>query len=57
MDKRRCEGLGPEACYEKALRERNLVRETVCSLRAVKSAREPRRESIVLPRIEILRVD
>lgn len=57
VDKARCEGLGPEACYEKVLRERNVVREMVCSLRAVKPAREPLRESIVLPRIEILRVD
>ncbi len=57
VDKRRCEGLGPEACYEKIRNERNLVREMVCELRAVKPAREPRREAIVLPRIEIQRVD
>ena len=57
MEGRRLEGLDPAQCYEKVQSGRNLVREMICEMRAVKPARECRRELIVPPRIEIVRVD
>lgn len=57
VEGRRLEGLDPAQCYEKVQGGRNLVREMICEMRAVKPARECRRELIVPPRIEIVRVD
>ncbi|MCM2326823.1 MAG: hypothetical protein NDI88_02935 [Lysobacter sp.] len=56
VEGRHFEGLDPAQCYEKVQAGRNLVREMVCEMRAAKPARECRRELIVSPRIEIVRV-
>ena len=57
VDKVRCAGLDPQAAFAKAQHERNVVREMICELRAVKPLREPRRELQAAPRIEIAFVD
>lgn len=57
VDRSRCEGLAAAAAYEKTRTERNVVREMICELRAVKPLRVPGRDAIVPPRIEIVQVD
>ena len=57
VDRTRCEGLGTQETLAKTQYERNLVREMICELRAVKPGREPRRELQTDPRVEIIPVD
>lgn len=53
VDRRRCEGLDTQQIFMKTLHERNMVREMVCDLRAIKPRREPRRELQTTPQLEI----
>ena len=53
----RCAGLSPQQIIAKSQIERNLVKEMICELRAVKPMREPRRELQTRGQIEILPVD
>jgi SAM-dependent methyltransferase len=53
VDRRRCEGLSMQEVFQKTQYERNLVREMVCELRAIKPLREPRRELQTVPQLEI----
>jgi SAM-dependent methyltransferase len=57
VDKNRCAGLSPQEIFAKAQCERNVVKEMVCEMRAVKPMREPKRELIASPQIQILLVD
>jgi hypothetical protein len=57
MDRARTAGLSVEEAWTRSRIERNLVREMVCELRAVKPAREPRAELQKAPRIEIVPAD
>ena len=57
VDSTRCAGLGPQEMFLKSQCERNLVREMICELRAVKPRREPRQELQTGLQIEILAVD
>jgi SAM-dependent methyltransferase len=52
----RIEGLTPQAAMQKVMTERNVVREMVAELVAVKPARPPQRELQQPPRIAITRV-
>jgi SAM-dependent methyltransferase len=53
VDGTRCHGLSHQEILAKAECERNLVREMICELRAVKPIREPRQELQTELRIEI----
>ncbi len=53
VDRRRCEGLSMQEVFAKTMVERNLVREMVCELRAIKPRREPKRELQTVPSLEI----
>lgn len=55
VDPARCAGLSPQQMFAKAQTERNLVREMVCQLRAVKPRRPAQRELIAPPRIQMVR--
>lgn len=44
MDRARCEGLIPEQAFAKVQCERNVVKEMICEIRAVKPTREPKRD-------------
>jgi len=57
VDRSRCAGLSPQEIYARTLNERNLVREMICELRAVKPRREPKRELQTDLRVEIVAVD
>jgi SAM-dependent methyltransferase len=57
IDRRRGDGLDAQQCFLKAQQERNLVREMVCELQAVKPRREPRRELQAAPEINVILVD
>ena len=57
VDRARCEGLIPEQAFAKAQSERNVVKEMVCEIRAVKPIREPKRDLQTSPHIEIVFVD
>jgi SAM-dependent methyltransferase len=57
VDRDRVAGLDPQKCFAKIQAERNIVKEMVCELRAVKPIRPAKRELIVTPRIEISLVD
>lgn len=57
VDRSRCAGLGPDAIVLKAHHERNIVREMVCELRAIKPIRAPLRELQAPYRIEVQLVD
>ena len=57
VDKSRCAGLSPEEILTKVQIERNIVREMVCELHAVKPMREPRRELQSPKQIEIILVE
>ncbi|MCC3860462.1 class I SAM-dependent methyltransferase [Pseudemcibacter aquimaris] len=57
VNKRRCQGLSMEEIKEKISIERNIVREMVCELRAVKPKREAKRELIRQPQVFIQLVD
>lgn len=53
----RCKGMSPEQTFAKTQTERNMVREMICELRAVKPRREPRRELQPQLNVEIVAVD
>lgn len=53
VDKARCAGLSAPEVFTKCQFERNVVTEMVCELRAVKPAREPKRELQTQPLLEI----
>lgn len=53
----RCAGLTAQQIISKSQVERNVVKEMICELRAVKPIREPRRELQTRGQIEILPVD
>lgn len=57
VDRGRCQGLSAEQILSKVHAERNVVRELVCELRAVKPIRVPARELQVSPAIEIVLAD
>ena len=57
VDGARCAGLGFQEIYAKTQRERNLVREMICEMRALKPIREPRRELQCPLPLEIVAVD
>jgi SAM-dependent methyltransferase len=57
VDRARCKDLSPQDILAKADCERNLVREMVCEMRAVKPIREPRKELQTEMQIEISPVD
>jgi hypothetical protein len=57
VDRDRVAGLDPKTCFAKIQTERNVVKEMVCELRAVKPIRPAQRERIVTPRIEISLVE
>lgn len=57
VDRTRCAGLSPQETFMKTQCERNLVREMICELRAVKPRREPRRELQTALPIEFVAVD
>lgn len=57
VDRSRCQGLSHDQVLAKVQSERNLVREMICEMRALKPIREPRRDLQVAPRIEIELVD
>jgi SAM-dependent methyltransferase len=52
-----CAGLNPQQIISKSQSERNVVKEMICELRAVKPMREARRELQTRGQIEILPVD
>lgn len=53
VDGARCQGLSPEAILRLISRERNVVVEMVCEMRAVKPLREPKQELQRAPHFEI----
>ena len=53
----RCAGLNPQQIIAKSQVERNVVKEMICELRAVKPMREARRELQTRGQIEIVPVD
>jgi SAM-dependent methyltransferase len=53
VDSRRCENLSIQEVFTKSRYERNLVREMICEMRAIKPRREPRRELQTVPQLEI----
>ncbi len=57
VDRHRCAGLNPNEALGLSQRERNIVREIICDLSAVKPLREPKRELQSFPLIEIVHVD
>jgi hypothetical protein len=57
VDQSRCAGLDPLQVYARAQSERNWVREMIGHLAAIKPAREPKRELMQPPKIEILVLD
>jgi hypothetical protein len=57
VDRHRCAALSQHETLALVHRERNMVREMVCQMRAVKPAREPRRELQTSPAIEMFLVD
>jgi len=57
VDRTRCAGLSPQETLAKTRSERNLVREMICELHAVKPMREPRRELQTRVHMEIIAVD
>jgi len=57
VDRTRCAGLSLQETFIKTQYERNLVREMICELRAVKPRREPKRELQTNLNIEIIPVD
>lgn len=57
VDRTRCEGLTPEQAFAKAQCERNVVKEMICEMSAVKPIREPKSELQTSPWLEIAFVD
>ncbi|MGH7192762.1 MAG: hypothetical protein ACREJM_04410, partial [Candidatus Saccharimonadales bacterium] len=53
----RCKGMNPQETFAKTQTERNMVKEMICELRAVKPRREPRRELQPQLNVEIVAVD
>jgi SAM-dependent methyltransferase len=57
VDRTRCAGLNAQGTLAKTQYERNVVREMICEMRAVKPMRESRRELQTRAQIEIIEVD
>jgi SAM-dependent methyltransferase len=57
VSRSRCVGLNPHQVFEKILTERNMVKEMVCEMRAMKPLRAPQQELQTPPQIEISLVD
>ena len=57
VDRKRCAGLSPQQAFTKIQSERNVVKEMICELSAVKPIREPRRELQTSAKLEISLVD
>jgi hypothetical protein len=57
VDRNRCEGLDPQQIMARIQSERNVVKEMICEMRAVKPMREPKREFIQDRQIAIEFVD
>lgn len=57
VDRNRCAGLSPQEAFTKSQCERNVVKEIICEMRAVKPMREPKRELQTPSQIEILHAD
>lgn len=57
VDTKRCAALGPQESFAKIQHERNVVKEMICEMRAVKPMREPKRELQMQPQIKIVLVD
>jgi SAM-dependent methyltransferase len=53
VDGGRCAGLSAQQVFTKSQFERNIVKEMVCQMRAIKPAREPKRELQTQPQLEI----
>ena len=54
VEKDRCAGLSPQDIFTKARFERNIIKEIICEMRAVKPMREPKRDLQSQPKIEII---
>lgn len=54
VDNVRCAGLSPQDIFTKVRYERNIVKEIICEMRAVKPIREPKRDLQSQPKIEII---
>ncbi len=52
VDKHRCAGLSHQEILARIQHERNVVKEMICELRAVKPVREPKAELLSMPRLE-----
>jgi SAM-dependent methyltransferase len=57
LDGERCAGLSPQEAFKKIRYERNVVKEMICDMRAVKPMREPKRELQKPPEINLALVD
>ena len=57
VSKDRCAGLSAPEVFTKIQYERNVVKEMICEMRAVKPIREPKQELQVQPKVEISLVD
>ena len=57
VDRARADALAPPQLFELVQRQRNVVREMSCTLRAVKPRREPRADLQVPPTIKVVLVD
>jgi SAM-dependent methyltransferase len=57
LDGERCAGLSPQEAFTKIRYERNVVKEMICDMRAVKPMREPKRELQTPPEINLALVD
>ncbi|MGZ5233961.1 MAG: class I SAM-dependent methyltransferase, partial [Burkholderiales bacterium] len=57
LDGERCAGLTPQEAFTKIRYERNVVKEMICDMRAVKPMREPKRELQTPPEINLALVD
>jgi len=57
VNKERCAGLSAAEVFTKIQYERNVVKEMICEMRAVKPLREPKRELQIQPKIEISLVE
>ncbi len=54
VDRTRCAGLNPQEIFTKTQYERNVVKEMICEMRAIKPMREPKQELQTPMQIEIL---
>ena len=57
VDRKRCAGLSAQEAFTKIQNERNVVKEMICDLRAIKPMREPKRELQMQPQMNLALVD